>query len=344
MQFESDSVSAPGKTETAGKHLKGAKYVFSSTHGKWGNLPSRSYTPDLTSNPTDEDVSSLQAAFLKAIASIKRDDFKAQMKIYHFHFSKIIQTSGPLSDLLSLFQQGYEALFQDLQEKYTSEVTKLQNEIIHLQSAILREADDRKSLLSKIEKLSRENVEISETCQSYEEKLTDYQEKLYDIANVRMDFYPPTQQAWKVLNSELEYYHGWKKNAERELKISQAKEKKLVKLMHALKSRGYPVEEIYKTEVKVSAHRVQSAEGPAVRDENESQRLVSGRPKSLPKPQTVPDLQLEGVEPDLSSEEVSVDVPSAELSLGRTLSGLSTRFLADDLSSIHPNSEHQKYL
>jgi len=319
------------------------KSHFSPSPHKWtlqpGKNPVRSATPDLQYNRGDLDT--VKEALLKALAGVGTGDLRAQMRVYHVYFGEILKTSGEWLEVLEMFQRGYEGLFEDMQEKYTSEVTKLQGEIIHLQSGILREADERTNLLTKIEKLSQENVELSDTCQSYEEKLTDYQEKLYDIANVRMDFFPPSQQAWRVLNSELEYYHGWKRSAEREVKILKAKEKKLVQLMHALKLKGYPVEEVYKNEVKTSLSSVHSEE--VQRDENESQRLVSGRPKSMPKPQTVPSLRLDGVTPDVSSEEVSAAVPSAEMSLGRTLSGLSTHFMTDELSPIKLDSkDHRK--
>lgn len=333
---ESESVSSLSKSATG---LLPRKSHYNSSPQKWSfqpfKHPVRSATPDLRGDLGD--LEAVKEALLRAVAGVQPGDLRAKMRVYHVYFGEILKTSGELFEVLEVFQRGYEGLFEDMQEKYTSEVTKLQGEIIHLQSGILREADERKSLLAKIEKLSRENVDLSETCQSYEEKLSDYQEKLYDIANVRMDFYPPSQQAWRVLNSELEYYHGWKRNAEREVKILKAKEKKLVQLMHVLKLKGYPVEEVYRTEVKMSMSSVHSEE--VQRDENESQRLVSGRPKSMPKPQTVPSLRLEEVQPDVSSEEVSAEVPSAEMSLGRTLSGLSTHFMTDELSPIKLDSK-----
>lgn len=299
----------------------------------------RSATPELKS--TFVDLEEVKEALLKALQGVESADLRGQLRVYHVYFGETLKASGGLWEILEMFQRGYEGLFEELLEKYTSEVSRLQGEIINLQSGILREADERKNLLSRIEKLSRENVEMSETCESYEEKLTDYQEKLYDIANVRMDFYPPSQQAWRVLNSELEYYHGWKRNAEREIKILKTKEKKLVRLVHALKERGYPVEEVYNTQVKTPAPSAHSEE--IKRDENESQRLVSGRPKSLPKPEKVPSLRLEVVEPDVSSEEVSAEVASAEMSLGRTISGLSTHFMTDDMSPIgQDSSDHRK--
>ena len=334
MQLDSGSIALLRRTET------GIKSVQLSHHFP-KSQPPRSATPDLTSDNMETDLAGLKEALLRALGAVPVGDLRAQMKVYHIHFVEVMRLNEQMSEVLELFQQGYEGLFQDLQGKYNFDVGRLQAEVINLQSAILREASDRKTLLTKIDKLSRENVEISSTCQSYEEKLTDYQEKLFDIANVPMDHYPPSKQAWQVVNSEVEYYHTWKRKAEREMKILQVKEKKLIKLVHALKSRGYPVEEVYTTEVKTPAPSAHSAD--IVRDENESQRLVSGRPKSMPKPVAVPSLELQGVEPDLSSEEGSVEVPAFELSLGRTISGISTQFMTDDQSPInHESADHQK--
>lgn len=250
-----------------------------------------------------------QSAFLEdelaqALANIAPEDFKAQSKVYAQFFTTAIAKSPEIQGLLARLKEGYEQLIENIQEKFVKEVAKLKTEIIGLQTSIIREADERKLLLRKIEKLSRENFDMGQQCETYDKRFTEFQDKLYDIANVEMEDFPPTENAWRLLNSELDHYRVWKKKWTRDLHITQSKEHKLAQLVHALKARGFPVEEVYNSEVRTPAVSVRSTVHREA-EENESVRLVSGRPGMVQRPQAVPPLDLTEVEPDVTSDSSS---------------------------------------
>ena len=251
---------------------------------------------------------SLEHDLTEAMASLTPGDYKAHAKVYSRFLTIVIARSTEFKGLLTHLMYGYEQLIDNMQEQFVREVAKLQSEIIGLQTGIIREADERKLLLRKIDKLSRENLEMGQQCDNYDKRFTEFQDKLYDIANVDMEDFPPTENAWRLLNSELDHYRVWRKKWDRELHISQSREKKLSKLVQALKARGFPVEDVYNSEVRTPALSVHSAvrrEG----DEDESVRLVEGRPSAVQRPAGVPELDLATVEPDItpdSSPEESV--------------------------------------
>lgn len=81
-----------------------------------------------------------------------------------------------------------------------------------------------------------------------------------------------------------------------ELKNFAYKEKKLLKLILALKKRGFPVEEIYEKEVQTKEKKrkydysySQSDECP---DDTENEQLISGRAKEPIKPKIIPSLNI----------------------------------------------------
>ena len=75
-----------------------------------------------------------------------------------------------------------------------------------------------------------------------------------------------------------------------DLKTYRKKEKKLLKLILAMKNRGYPVEEIYNKEI--------FGIDPQIEENSESDRIVSGRTPEVIKPEKVPALKMEKVEPE----------------------------------------------
>ena len=298
--------------------------------------------PESQMSPSN--LEEMENAMGKALQALQKTDFRGMMRVYHRYFSDVIRTSGALSSLLSKFKEGYEALTEELLEKYNREVAKFQSEIIALQNNILKEVEEKKSLMKKFEKLSRENIDLSHACENYEAKCNEYQEKLYDIANTKLDHYPPSQEAYRLLLSELDNYKGWKSKILRELRISQSKEKKLIQLVHALKKRGYPVEEVYNSEIRTPAATPKLSVSRAS-EEGESERLVSGPPKERKRPECVPGLNLETVEPDIDSDESEEDssyqCTEMEFSLRKTLSDSSTHTRTEGAEHSDANSTGQ---
>lgn len=103
---------------------------------------------------------------------------------------------------------------------------------------------------------------------------------------------------WKFLLAENSSYIDLYEQLKRKTHINEKNENKLIKIITVLKDSGYPVEEVYESEVEQP--RVETAE---------SENIVEGRPKESVKPQEVPSLLLEGVgssSEESSSEEDSV--------------------------------------
>ena len=85
-----------------------------------------------------------------------------------------------------------------------------------------------------------------------------------------------------------------------EIKNYRYKEKKLLKLIVALKQKGYPVEEIYEAEVekkkpKPLPHYSGSEE---LESNSEAENLVSGRPPGKEKPKIIPNLNFQELNPE----------------------------------------------
>jgi hypothetical protein len=296
------------------------------------------------SHQSPSSLDELESAFAKAVSAVPKTDLKAQIRVYNKYFAEAIKSSGALASLLWRLKEGYELATEEVLDRYNREVARFQGEIISLQNSILTEVEERKTLMRKVEKLSRENIDLSHACENYESKCNEYQEKLYDIANTQLDHYPPSQEAYKLLLSELENYKGWKGKVTRELKITQSKEKKLVQLVHALKKRGYPVEEVYNAEIRTPAPSIKQS-AARVEEEGESERLITSPAKTIPRPAIVPALDLEGVEPDLDSDSSHSDSyqgSELDLSFHKTLSVSSTHTRTEGPDRSGRNKEELK--
>ena len=309
-------------------------------------LPS-SMTPVLSlpeSHQSPSSIEELDSAFVKALSSVSKTDLRGLLRVYHKYFAEAIKSSGVLASVLWKLKEGYEMVAEEMLDRYNREVARFQGEIITLQNSILTEVEERKTLMRKFEKLSRENIDLSHACENYESKCNEYQEKLYDIANTKLDHYPPSPDAYKLLLSELENYKGWKAKVMRELKITQSKEKKLVQLVHALKKRGYPVEEVYNSEIRTPVPSIKHS-AARVEEEGESERLINSPAKAIPRPANVPALNLEGVEPDLDSESSHSDSyqgSELDLSFRKTISDSSTHIRTEGPDRSDRNKEELK--
>mmetsp|Transcript_7184 Transcript_7184/g.7042 ORF Transcript_7184/g.7042 Transcript_7184/m.7042 type:complete len:114 (-) Transcript_7184:16-357(-) len=107
-----------------------------------------------------------------------------------------------------------------------------------------------------------------------------------------------------------------------ELKSFAYKEKKLLKLILAMKKRGYPVEEIYEQEVRGHSKKKKKDyeynESDECPDDTENEQLVSGRPKSVEKPGMIPSLNL---------KEIKLDTPYSSSSSSSYYSDSESRFM-----------------
>jgi hypothetical protein len=238
-------------------------------------------------------------------------------------------------DILALNPIG-KSLLMKIKGKFESwlcrgssreEDSKNQTETAHLQSALFKEMEEKTTLLRKFERISRENVELSRNYGEIQRKCEEFQLKLSQIANIRLDGFPPTEEAWKLVVAELESYKAWKTKMMRQLKASASKEQRLLELIRALKHRGYPVEEVYEADIRPHSVRKQSTRT----QESDEEQLIEGPAKALFRPEEVPSLRLEAVQRNLSSaSESEVSSATCEESLRKSVRSSSQDFSKQD--------------
>lgn len=255
--------------------------------------------------PTREPISTfslrnIEEMMNKGLIEAKGLDWKAEMRIYSKALNNIGAIEGSLGAILGKIRGKLEILLQSLAEKLTSEASKSQAQITTLQANLIKEIEEKRLLKRKFEKIARENVELTQSCDSFQQQCYDLQAKLQSIASVTLDNYPPSEASWRLLVAELGNYREWKETAGREIRIAQSKEKKLLSLLNAIKKHGFPVEEVYESEIRKSVVRPSLPESGDL--ESESEALATGPAPVRPRPTQVPALPLDSVEPDLSSE------------------------------------------
>jgi hypothetical protein len=97
-----------------------------------------------------------------------------------------------------------------------------------------------------------------------------------------------------------------------EIRQLRNKEKQLIKLVLALKRKGYPVEEIYEAEISKKKAAQPTENYEEISDDEETEPFVKGSPKKAVRPSGVPALNLGRIQPELSSESEDINSFSSE--------------------------------
>lgn len=303
--------------------LKKASFFSQSFSFKDGLKPDDNMSQSFMTNHTDSPHASKESPLLRdlqviserlerglrAIEEQGESDWRAEMQVYSKAFEEVIGLGVALGGVLDRIKGKYELWIEHLTERQEREIGKWKEEAEQLRQTLLKETEEKKAIKRKFEKISRESVELSRSCDSYQNKCFEFQEKLYEIANVSLDDFPPSETAWRLLISELETYKTWKESAEKELKTAQQKEQKLLQLLHAIKKHGFPVEEVYNTEVKKAA----KAESSSRRESGESsdaEPIATGPPLRRKRPDQVPVLKIEAIDVEESSASESFSLSS----------------------------------
>lgn len=246
---------------------------------------------------------------LKDVEARGEADWRAEMRVCSKAFTEVIGLGATLGMVLDRIKGKYELWIGQLGERHAKEVGRLKGEVAAMHQSLVKEMEEKKAFKRKFEKISRESIELSRSCDNYQNKCFEYQEKLCEIANVSLEGFPPTESAWRLLLSELETYKVWRENAEKELKSAQQKERKLLQLLHAIKKRGFPVEEVYHAEVRKSSKVVSSSRGDTEESED-TEPIAVGPPLVRKRPDQVPILKIEAVEVEASSVSESFSLSS----------------------------------
>lgn len=135
-----------------------------------------------------------------------------------------------------------------------AENRKLKSEIFEFSKKLTEEIEENKQLHRKVQKFSRENVEMGRALDEKDTNFKMLQEYLLKITNMNIDEIPQDIASWKVLVSENKNYSELCEKLKNKIKRLKNKEKKLLNLFWAMKQKGYPVEKMYEKLENKSSH------------------------------------------------------------------------------------------
>jgi hypothetical protein len=235
----------------------------------------------------------------KLTERLKNSHRSRQFGVYSEVFQEAIQLDKNFGPLLGKIKAAYET-----QITGQSEVEKLSAEVKDLERNFTQEREEKQFALKKLEKLSVENLELSRCLDDRENECMKLQEKLYQISQVDTKQLPSDDQAWQFLLSENHSYQELFSRMERDLANFESREKKLLRLLVAMKRRGYPVDDVYEEDVqKPKAKKPQvELELPSEMEDSEAEALLDGPAKIMLRPEAVPALRLSEVEPESESD------------------------------------------
>ncbi|OMJ75864.1 hypothetical protein SteCoe_24883 [Stentor coeruleus] len=210
--------------------------------------------------------------------------------------------------LLSKIKFAYEDWLKSKSLSY-SETTQLKSEIVEFSKKLTEEIEENKRLHRKVQKFSKENVDLGRALEEKETNFRTLQEYLLKITNITIDDIPQDKASWKVMVAENKSYSELCDKLKKKIKNMKIQDKKLMTLFWMLKQKGYPVEEIYESLGSKKNKKKKNLSISEFSDE-----LINAEPvKGKPRPGVVPVLNMEKVEPnsfsdDKDSESGEIDI------------------------------------
>lgn len=218
---------------------------------------------------------------------------------YREILEEIIFKDKVFGSLLAKIKFAYEDWIKSKSDSI-SESAKLKAEILEYTKKLTEENEENKRLHKKIQKFSRENVELGRALEERDNNCKVLQEHLLKITNINIDEIPQDRTSWKVLIAENKSYAELCTKLKKKIKNFQFQEKKLMKLFWILKQKGYPVEEIYENLGSKNA----KVSNPNSLDEFSDFESLNTEPAIYkPKPESVPVLNMSQVEPNSFSDD-----------------------------------------
>jgi hypothetical protein len=309
--YKTSSTPLNGSTSTSLLSKNKSQASFSQHPSEMvSNLKQKFLSQNLNSGKNTSKV--IEERLLGTLKKIKEKHMGSnRFEAYQLAFEEIIEKDEVYGTLLKKIKEAYEQRMKFEKVDLSKDVIeKLKDEINGLREKLLKNKQQKKFLIKKIEKLAKENVEISRSLEDRESRYMDLQDKLIKLSKIEMEEVPTDENSWKYLVSENQHLIKVCEEMRKDIKHLSRKEKKLVRLVVALKNRGYPVEEVYQQDVhKEKKKRILTCDEPVV-DDSENEDLVSGRPVDVKKPEIVPKLNLNELEE--SQEEESESSYSSE--------------------------------
>lgn len=225
------------------------------------------------------------------------------LEIYREAFSEVISKDKIFGNVLSRIKANYENVINKLSGQ--QRVQEYKEKIHELDRNLNTQIDINKAIEKKIEKFAKENSELNKDLERSEEVCTEIQKRLIMITNYTVEV-PKDDIKWKALLLENKGYSEGYEKLKDDIKNYKYKEKKLLQLILALKQRGFPVEEVYESEIEQKKHKPlpHYSGSQSLESNSEAENLVSGRAPMKVKPLCIPSLNLLEVEPEsISSSE-----------------------------------------
>lgn len=234
-----------------------------------------------------------------AIGFEHRKDFEEAKRSYNELFSEIIRNDNQFGGFLQRIRDFSESLARREEGVYLTNTEALAKEVNGLLETIKKEDAKYKQLERGFRKTNNEIADLSRDLETTSTKYNDLREQFLKISELNLKELPQDDKSWKFLVAENKNYLALCKKLRKDNKQYKSKEKKLVKLILAVKARGYPIEEIYEEDVQQPKETTE--------EYSENEYLIDGPPRAVRKPEIVPILPIvQLTQPETSSKSSSV--------------------------------------
>ena len=119
-----------------------------------------------------------------------------KFEVYRNAFSEIIEKDENYRSLLKKIKDAYEQRLKvDEYDSSKDLIEKFKDEIRTMQEKILKGKEDKKFLVRKIEKLAKENAELSRHLDDRESRYIDLQDKLLKLSKIDLEEMPKDEES-----------------------------------------------------------------------------------------------------------------------------------------------------
>ena len=198
-----------------------------------------SFLSQISNNPWENQK--IQAKKLKAklVELENSSEYSNVWEKYSEIFSEINEKDLIFGQLLIKIKTFYEEKLSELNTKVVELVSKHESQI-----------SEKQSYIKMLERISKENIDLGKEVQHLEMICTELQSSIEEIKNISLENIPKNEENWKALLYENSQYSVLCHNMKLDIKDYQYKEDQLIKLIDALKNRGFPVDKVYEEDVR----------------------------------------------------------------------------------------------
>lgn len=229
---------------------------------------------------------------LKLTERLREVQSNAHLDVYSQVFQEAIRLDKPFGPLLAKIKTAYDESIRE-----SNNVGRLSEELKAAERALRQEREDKQLLLRKLEKLAKENAELSRCLDEKETLCEQLEDRWHTLAQLDVSTLPKDLRTWQFLVSENSSYQRLFSRMDSDMQDLRSREKKLLRLLLALKRKGVPVDQVYDEEFSPQDST------------SESEPFVEGPPRRVPRPAAVPALRLDQIRPDSPVSQSAASVP-----------------------------------